>query len=50
VTVGGETETLDSPSGHDVDEQMIVDLRRMLKGAGISGASTSGASTGDRRA
>jgi hypothetical protein len=38
VTVGGETETLDIPSGHDVDEQMVVDLRRMLKGAGISGA------------
>ena len=36
VTMGGETETLDAPSGHDVGEQMVVDLRRMLKGAGIS--------------
>ena len=35
VTVGDETETLDRPSGHDIDEQMVVDLRRMLKGVGI---------------
>jgi hypothetical protein len=37
VTLGTETETLDAPSGHDVDEQMVIDLRRMLKGAGITG-------------
>jgi hypothetical protein len=36
VTIAGETETFDAPSGHDVDEQMVVDLRRMLKGAGLS--------------
>jgi hypothetical protein len=36
VTLGGETETLDAPSGHDVDEQMVVDLRRMLQNAGIA--------------
>jgi hypothetical protein len=36
VTLAGETETLDTPSGHDLNEQMVVDLRRMLKGAGIS--------------
>ena len=36
VTLGSETETLDAPSGHDVNEQMIIDLRRMLRGAGIS--------------
>jgi hypothetical protein len=36
VTLGTEVETLDAPSGHDVDEQMVVDLRRMLKGAGIT--------------
>ena len=36
VTLGDETETLDVPSGHDVDEQMVIDLRRMLKGAGIA--------------
>jgi hypothetical protein len=35
VTLGSETETFDSPRGHDVDVQMVVDLRRMLKGAGI---------------
>jgi len=36
VTLGAETETLDAPSGPDVDEQMVIDLRRMLKGAGIT--------------
>jgi hypothetical protein len=36
VTLGDETETLDAPRGHDIDEQMVVDLRRMLKGAGIT--------------
>jgi hypothetical protein len=36
VTLGPETETLDAPPGHDVDEQMVIDLRRMLKGAGIT--------------
>jgi hypothetical protein len=35
VTLGAETETLDAPR-HDVDEQMVIDLRRMLKGAGIT--------------
>jgi hypothetical protein len=38
VTMAGETETLDAPSGHDVGEQMVVDLRRMLTGAGIAPA------------
>ena len=36
VTLGTETETLERPSGHDVNEQMVIDLRRMLKGAGIT--------------
>ncbi len=36
VTLGTETETLVRPSGHDIDEQMVIDLRRMLKGAGIT--------------
>jgi hypothetical protein len=36
VTLGPETETLDAPPGPDVDEQMVIDLRRMLKGAGIT--------------
>jgi len=35
VTLGAETETFDAPRGHDIDEQQVVDLRRMLKGAGI---------------
>ena len=36
VTVGGETETLRRPSGKDIEEQTVVDLRRMLAGAGIT--------------
>ena len=36
VTLGAETETFEAPRGADVDEQMVIDLRRMLKGAGIT--------------
>jgi hypothetical protein len=36
VTVGDETETFDRPHGKDVDEQTLVDLRRMLTRAGIT--------------
>jgi hypothetical protein len=36
VTLGSETETFDAPRRHDVDEQQVVDLRRMLKGVGIT--------------
>jgi hypothetical protein len=36
IGVGGETETLHRPSGKDVGEQMVVDLRRMLAAAGIT--------------
>jgi len=39
VTLGSETETFDAPRGHDIDTQMVVDLRRMLEGAGIGPAS-----------
>jgi hypothetical protein len=38
VTVGGETEVLDPPHDKDVDTQMLVDLRRMLRRAGITPA------------
>jgi hypothetical protein len=38
VTLGEETETFDPPRGHDIDAQQIVDLRRMLKGAGYEPA------------
>jgi hypothetical protein len=34
VTIGPETEVM-APHGKDVDEQTIVDLRRMLAGAGF---------------
>jgi rubrerythrin len=34
VTIGPETETLHRPHEKDIDEQMIVDLRRMLTQAG----------------
>jgi hypothetical protein len=36
VTLGPETETLVAPPGSDIDEQQVVDLRRMLRGAGIT--------------
>jgi hypothetical protein len=36
VTLGGETEVLQPPRGEDVDQQLIVDLRRMLTHAGIT--------------
>ena len=38
VTLGDETEVLEPPHGKDIDKQMIVDLRRMLKGAGLTPA------------
>ena len=38
VTLGDETETFDVPRGHDIDTQQVVDLRRMLKGAGYGPA------------
>jgi hypothetical protein len=41
VTLGGETEMLDPPRDKDVDTQMLVDLRRMLKRAGVSPAERS---------
>jgi hypothetical protein len=36
VSVGPETEVFHPPHGKDVDQQMIVDLRRMLENAGYS--------------
>jgi hypothetical protein len=36
VTLGPETEVLEAPRGKDIDEQMIVDLRRMLRQAGLA--------------
>ena len=36
VTIGGETEIFDRPKGDDLDTQQVVDLRRMLHGAGIT--------------
>jgi len=38
VALGDETETFDAPRGHDIDVQQVVDLRRMLKGAGYGPA------------
>jgi hypothetical protein len=42
VKLGGEVETLDRPHGKDIDEQMVVDLRRMLGAAGVTADSRSG--------
>ena len=36
VKLGSETETFRAPHGKDIDAQMIVDLRRMLAGAGYT--------------
>jgi len=38
VTLGDETEVLQPPHGKDIDQQMIVDLRRMLSRAGLAPA------------
>jgi hypothetical protein len=36
VKVGSEQEFLDPPRGKDIDEQLVVDLRRMLTNAGYA--------------
>lgn len=36
VTVGPETEVFEAPRGEDIDQQMTVDLRRMLRRAGFA--------------
>ena len=36
ITLGSETETFQPPRDKDIDEQMLVDLRRMLTGAGLA--------------
>jgi hypothetical protein len=35
VTLGPETEVLHPPHSKDIDKQMVIDLRRMLKNAGF---------------
>ena len=39
VTLGSETATFDAPRHHDIDEQQVIDLRRMLRNAGITSTS-----------
>jgi hypothetical protein len=34
VKLGDEQQFLDPPAGKDIDEQMVIDLRRMLTSAG----------------
>jgi hypothetical protein len=34
VKIGSELEFLEPPTGKDIDAQMVVDLRRMLRNAG----------------
>ena len=36
VTLGPETEVFEAPRGKDIDEQLTVDLRRMLRQAGYA--------------
>ena len=38
VTLGDEPEVLQPPHGKDIDQQVIVDLRRMLRRAGLGPA------------
>lgn len=38
VKLGDETEVLQPPHGKDIDQQTIVDLRRMLTRAGLAPA------------
>ncbi len=40
VTLGSETETFDVPRHHDINEQQVIDLRRMLKRGGITPQAT----------
>jgi hypothetical protein len=40
VTIGGETEVIAPPHGKDVDVQLLVDLRRMLKKAELGPETT----------
>jgi hypothetical protein len=40
VTLGPETEVLHPPHRKDIDRQMVVDLRRMLKDAGFGPSGT----------
>ncbi len=40
VTLGSETESFDAPRHHDIDEQQVIDLRRMLRSAGVTPEST----------
>jgi len=42
VTLGGETEVFVRPHGKDVDAQVLVDLRRMLRNAGLEPSTNSG--------
>jgi hypothetical protein len=38
VTLGSESQTFDAPRHHqnDLDEQQVIDLKRMLRSAGIN--------------
>ena len=47
VTVGPETEVLRPPHGKNIDEQTLVDLRRMLRQAGFG--PDGGSATADQR-
>jgi len=38
VPLGDETRTFDAFHEHDLDDQTVVDLRRMLRGAGVAPA------------
>jgi len=48
VTLGPETETFRRPHGKDIDEQTLVDLRRMLTQAGYSPTAPASTDTRER--
>lgn len=37
VTIGSESAFIDPPAGKDIDEQTVLDLRKMLSAAGYHG-------------
>lgn len=48
ITIGSETEVFERPRGKDIDEQQVLDLRRMLTNAGFGAGSS--AASGDATA
>jgi hypothetical protein len=50
LTIGSETESFDRPKAHDLDEQQLIDLRRMLTGTGVTAAPSNSSSRKSQKA